>query len=587
MVEGLSMRLVRDEVVSSLLLTSDASTAVGVVKEVVAEMEKRLVQWRLSAEGQSHGEGEYFASAKETATDDYGPPDESVVAQIVRKGFPKNGAKRAVYFTRSESVEKALAWAVTHCNDADFDFPFALKVKGALKTNDVGSSLSIRVGECMLSGPALAVTLQFLKEEVLALMETPLAALERGDEDYTATAQANDDNEPPLRANPNPYPTTLAKERPRKTTMKSKPKAAIRLTTDDENDFFGDLDSLGESLRQVVRSSTEVPSLGSAGPAAAEGPSDADEGAPVTMLPALTGETAVVDLPEEGTDLSPMIGEDVIRMEDVYAMTEGADIVPECISPLRSPSTADLSQVTAAVPQSSAPSADSALDRVAEALSSLLTAELHERLLANELFPCLAMTYPLRTIFGVEVQERDSYLLDLQSRCITDNPAHSKYKEIPCKELSTDILCASREASNRLTGSGPIPPMFCVLLELLALAAASDRVRVRVRVRGGPSSSMSAIRSFLGVIASATSGFLEPFLDYANDQFDCLFLTAALSASSHEVPSESLFIWNLSGFVLREEFIQSESHAPRSEADSCCRECVEECAPMLEELPVR
>ena len=46
-----------------------------------------------------------------------------MVRRLVLKGFSSNGAKRAVLAVKGQSIASALAWAVEHNGDADFEHP--------------------------------------------------------------------------------------------------------------------------------------------------------------------------------------------------------------------------------------------------------------------------------------------------------------------------------------------------------------------------------------------------------------------------------------------------------------------------------
>eukprot|EP00638_Chattonella_subsalsa_P000385 CAMPEP_0117736480 /NCGR_PEP_ID=MMETSP0947-20121206/1954_1 /TAXON_ID=44440 /ORGANISM="Chattonella subsalsa, Strain CCMP2191" /LENGTH=897 /DNA_ID=CAMNT_0005551777 /DNA_START=281 /DNA_END=2971 /DNA_ORIENTATION=+ len=50
-------------------------------------------------------------------------PDEGIVEQVVQMGFSSNGARRAVMATKNKGMEEALAWAISHVQDDDFDDP--------------------------------------------------------------------------------------------------------------------------------------------------------------------------------------------------------------------------------------------------------------------------------------------------------------------------------------------------------------------------------------------------------------------------------------------------------------------------------
>lgn len=143
-------------------LISDKSESLSMIKTLVTELEKQLIQWRLSPAGQQ------FDRFRHNSSTDLPPPDSDMINKIISKGFSNNGAKRAVYYSRSVSVENALSWAVEHCNDQDFDFPLALTVRGALKPEPIGDLPN----GLLVSGECLPEAIMFLQERFVKLLSS-------------------------------------------------------------------------------------------------------------------------------------------------------------------------------------------------------------------------------------------------------------------------------------------------------------------------------------------------------------------------------------------------------------------------------
>ena len=68
-------------------------------------------------------------------------PNETVVGHLLNMGFPRNAALKAAMSTRA--TEEAVAWAIEHSSDNDFDEPLTITVNKALLPETFGLSMRI------------------------------------------------------------------------------------------------------------------------------------------------------------------------------------------------------------------------------------------------------------------------------------------------------------------------------------------------------------------------------------------------------------------------------------------------------------
>ncbi|ESO12425.1 hypothetical protein HELRODRAFT_105332 [Helobdella robusta] len=55
--------------------------------------------------------------------------DENIVSEMVMMGFPLEGCKKAVYYTKSQSLDAAVDWIMEHIADSDLSSPMVLNAK--------------------------------------------------------------------------------------------------------------------------------------------------------------------------------------------------------------------------------------------------------------------------------------------------------------------------------------------------------------------------------------------------------------------------------------------------------------------------
>lgn len=105
--------------------------------------------------------------------------DEDLAGQVEALGFSRNGARRAVFFTKGVGLEQALRWAVEHSNDPDFEEPIAVSASGCLLPSDLRGDVD---------GQSLRLALQAIESvaNTYACMSTVL----EGDKSVAAGAEA-------------------------------------------------------------------------------------------------------------------------------------------------------------------------------------------------------------------------------------------------------------------------------------------------------------------------------------------------------------------------------------------------------------
>jgi hypothetical protein len=111
------------DVMGHLLLVKDHDKVHNLIEKLYADLDKKLSATLMrERQGQSSSTGRSSSSKL----------DDALVDRVASKGFSRNSAKRAVLATRGIGFQEALAWAVEHSRDEDFEFPIAEAVKGAL-----------------------------------------------------------------------------------------------------------------------------------------------------------------------------------------------------------------------------------------------------------------------------------------------------------------------------------------------------------------------------------------------------------------------------------------------------------------------
>ena len=117
------------DVMGHLLLVKDQDKVHYLIEKLYADLDKKLSA-TLMRERQGQSSTGRSGSSK---------LDDALIDRVASKGFSRNSAKRAVLATRGIGFQEALAWAVEHSRDEDFEFPIAEAVKGALLSeNDKG-----------------------------------------------------------------------------------------------------------------------------------------------------------------------------------------------------------------------------------------------------------------------------------------------------------------------------------------------------------------------------------------------------------------------------------------------------------------
>ena len=112
--------LVMHEVLGYLEQVQDSADALALLDGVLRDLKRKLAKVvELSANDSR-------------ANASVAPPDEKMIQQLMTKGFSRNGAKRSVLMTHSTGLNAALAWAIEHSLDQDFEHPIAQQVRGAL-----------------------------------------------------------------------------------------------------------------------------------------------------------------------------------------------------------------------------------------------------------------------------------------------------------------------------------------------------------------------------------------------------------------------------------------------------------------------
>ena len=122
------------DVMGHLLLVKDHDKVHILIEKLYADLDKKLSATLMrERQGQSSRTGRGSSSKL----------DDALVDRVASKGFSRNSAKRAVLATRGIGFQEALAWAVEHSRDEDFEFPIAEAVKGALLSENDKDGFSL------------------------------------------------------------------------------------------------------------------------------------------------------------------------------------------------------------------------------------------------------------------------------------------------------------------------------------------------------------------------------------------------------------------------------------------------------------
>ena len=78
--------------------------------------------------------------------------DEKVVDQLVEMGFPREGCKKAVFFTKNSGLEQAMQWVMDHMSDADFGDRFVIPGKEEASPIDE-ANIEMVMGKWIFSYP--------------------------------------------------------------------------------------------------------------------------------------------------------------------------------------------------------------------------------------------------------------------------------------------------------------------------------------------------------------------------------------------------------------------------------------------------
>ena len=122
------------DVMGHLLLVKDHDIVHNLIEKLYADLDKKLSATLMrERQGQSNKTGRGSSNKL----------DDALVDRVASKGFSRNSAKRAVLATRGVGFQEALAWAVEHSRDEDFEFPIAEAVKGALLSENDKDGFSL------------------------------------------------------------------------------------------------------------------------------------------------------------------------------------------------------------------------------------------------------------------------------------------------------------------------------------------------------------------------------------------------------------------------------------------------------------
>lgn len=482
-------------------LISDKNESLSFVRGMVTELEKQLIQWRLSPAGQQ------FDQFRHNSTTDLPPPDADMINKIISKGFSKNGAKRAVYYSRSVSVESALSWAVEHCNDHDFDFPLALTVRGALMPQPSGDAPS----GLLVSGECLPAAITYLQEQFIKVLSPDektqqlapaIHAFQELDELVTTD---NKETVPftetivtePVRKERKGFSRRTSASSPKRPLL-TKAKTATRLQTDinDANDFIDFevtvvKDEIGITSGEVKSGEAEANSAN----------------APVERSEEIIGEQQPVGHDEPVAESSlidqPGPSEDPnILMEDIYPdiIADSAAnnvVVADFHSPLRSQSmepTIASEQETVLEPiDLPNPALLTSLHDLQSAIENALTDKVYLNLISEDIYTQL--NHLSDECFSVNKVLKEEYLLALHSRC---DDSLSDIMGLSL-ELAKDVLSfspPSTEASS--TESLPLQRIF---IEIILLAALQDDLDASIKL--------------IECISASAPTFLKTFEEYS------------------------------------------------------------------------
>ena len=458
-----------------IIARKESSQAEMIVRRILGELERQLVQWRLSPAGERVDRFRHYQS---NAGDDLPPPNEDMINTIVAKGFSKNGAKRSVYYSRSESVQKALAWAVEHSNDADFDFPLALKVRGALKPEIFADD---SLTNLYISGDCLPEAITLLRNDILNLFtdnsernRNALIAIpsERTEETLPlttalATTDHVDENKP-----------SRAKKSYSKKAPASKLKSAIRLTVEDFIDVkeFIELEAstVAESKIDISHPSRTDPPTMMTG-----------SGQDVVNVEPIVGEDnintnfnddlATTDILPVECEVGP--GDEAnMPMEDIYPdSADTVNLVADVESPLRSLATSRSTSLQKLSPPlvPSATFETDAIEAKAQELKpsvvDVMTDSIYLSLVSGEIAASFEASDEL---FRVSTSAKEDYLMQL----------HGRSSEVDESDINSLSLEMARDiATFDSSASLEVIPLYRTLLEicLLSLSNAESQQKLK------------------------------------------------------------------------------------------------------------
>jgi len=550
-----SLLILVDEALTYFLLENSREESIHIVKSSIVDLEQQLVECRLTCSEGRNQNGLYDDEGKNSAVlrDEFLPPDENMIHKLVSKGFSRNTSKRAVYFTQSESVEKALAWAVEHFSDNDIDFPLALTARGALKSNQYSSR-----------GEFLIEAIKILKRDILCVISGE--SIEAVDPNVTSVTDAVT----PLLHNDSPKAITELKCIPRKNVMEAKnkeimsnklplPKAkkAIKLQLDSEKEamFFFDDGGIGNNSiipQSIAPSSLTAPNIDS-----------------IELHPS----QSLIE-PEIAKDDNTFTYEDFqMSFEEVYHESElKGNVLEDVISPLRSTSMASLPAAVEEPSVTSIPlnALNVKIQTLTIALSDVLTDSHVKKLEGKTLSIELMEKWSISSFLEADQHSKLQYLARLYDRKNgndgDDDSLDGHFlsaKDTLCAELSRDIIQFSDSLEvGSTTDSTKVPQsscLHCIVLEICLLACLDGSRRDR----------FEAIESLLAAIFSTSPAYFSSFQEFSLVQLQLLpglklnfdhipESTSSIEGNMSGLESLKSLLWHLAALSLYDQLVQQE-----------------------------
>ena len=493
--QSISVQSKYEEAITHSLI-SDKNESLSFIKGLVTELEKQLIQWRLSPAGQQ------FDKFRHISTTDLPPPDADMINKIISKGFSKNGAKRAVYYSRSVSVENALSWAVEHCNDQDFDFPLALTVRGALMPQPSGDAPS----GLLVSGECLPTAITYLQEQFIKVLSPEPEKSQPASVIQEEQAELVTIETVPLtdsvfidtvRKDKKGYSKRTSSSSPKR-PLPTKAKTATRLQTDinDAKDFIDfDFSSVRDDIGAF---GGEVKSSGEAETNTTNIPVSLNESHEEIVS---DQQPVGHDVPVAETSLIDQSEDPNIFIEDIYPdiitdLTANDVPVADFQSPLRSqslePTTASESlQVLEPIDLPNTALLTSLHD-LQSAIENVLTDKVYLSLISEDVYAQLNLS---EESFGVNKVLKEDYLMALNSRC---DDSLSDIMGLSL-ELAKDVLSFSTP-STEMSAIESLP-MKRILIEIVLLAAFQDDLDASIKL--------------VECISTSAPTFLKTFEDYS------------------------------------------------------------------------